>query len=90
MASGGAPADGNLVRVWDAATATMLVEWRLGDFGADSAFFTDDEQVVVVARDVGEVYRTRLCAPLDVLLPLARERVGRALTAGERARYLSP
>jgi WD40 repeat protein len=90
MASGGAPNDGNLVRLWDAATATMLVEWRLGDFGADSAFFADDERVIVMARDVGDVYHTRLCTPLEVLLPLARQRVGRALTAAERARYVSP
>lgn len=30
----------------------MLVEWRLGDFGADSAFFADDERVVVLASPV--------------------------------------
>jgi WD40 repeat protein len=85
MASGGAPNDGNVVRLWDAATATMLVEWRLGDFGADSAFFADDERVVILEKDAADMYHTRLCAPLGVLLQL-----GRTLTAAERARYLLP
>ena len=39
-------------------------------------------------KGAGEVYRTPLCAPLDALVRLARARVGRALTAEERALYL--
>ena len=88
MASGGAPQDGNVSRLWDAATGARLIEWQSGTFGPDAAFFVDGEHVVVLYQGAGLVYRTQLCAPIDALVGLAKARVSRELTAEERARYV--
>jgi len=87
MASGGAPEDGNVTRVWDARTGAKLHEWRSGTFGPDGAFFAGNENVVVLYKGVGLVYRAHVCAPLNRLVTQAKGRVSRVLTPEERARY---
>lgn len=87
MASGGAPEDGDAVRLWDAKSGMLLQELRLGTFGADAALFAGD-RIVVLHDRAAFVYQTPLCGTVSALVRLARARVPRALTAEERATYV--
>jgi uncharacterized protein YecT (DUF1311 family)/Tol biopolymer transport system component len=88
MASGGAPANANVVRLWDAGSATLLRQWHFDRFGPDAAFFAGQDRVVTLYEGEAYVYRTPLCEPLGVLRELAGKRVSRGLTAEERSAYL--
>src|SRR5262249_6347566 len=61
MASGGAPANANVVRLWDAESATLLRQWQFPVFGPDAAFFAGRDRIVALHEGKGYVYRTRLC-----------------------------
>jgi WD40 repeat protein len=88
MASGGAPANANVVRLWDAGSATLLRQWHFDGLGPDGAFFAGHDRVVALYQGEGYVYRTSLCEPLGVLRELAGKRVPRGLTPEERSAYL--
>lgn len=88
MASGGAPANANVVRLWDAGSATLLRQWHFGGLGPDAALFAGQERVVALYRGEAYVYRTELCEPPDLIRRLVAERVTRELTREERSRYL--
>lgn len=90
MASGSPPANANVVRLWEAGTATLLRQWNFDEAvrGPDAAFFAGRDRLVVLSDGAGFVYRTSLCEPLDALRKLAEARVSRALTPEEQATYL--
>jgi WD40 repeat protein/uncharacterized protein YecT (DUF1311 family) len=88
MASGHAPTDGNVVRLWDAASETLLMQWHYDGNGPDGAFFAGAERVVVFYGGEAQVYRTPLCESLALLRELGGRRVTRTLTIDERESYL--
>lgn len=76
-ASGEAPADSNVARLWDAETGTLLREWRFDtrQFGPLAAVFAGRRHALVLFEGNGFVLPTTLCGPEDALIQFARERV---------------
>ncbi len=84
-ASGEAPADSNVARLWDAETGTLLREWRFDtrQFGPLAAVFAGRRHALVLFEGNGFVLPTTLCGPEDALIQFARERVAGRETANE-------
>ncbi len=77
VASGGAPADSNVARLWDAETGTLLREWRFDSrqLGPLAAVFAGRRHALVLFEGDGFVLPTPLCGPEDALIQFAREQV---------------
>ncbi len=77
------------VRVSDAVTGQSLLVLRAPSPVARAAFAGDGRLVVVQLQQGGAVrYACDVCGSAAALLGLARDRIVRPLTAGERRRYL--
>jgi WD40 repeat protein/class 3 adenylate cyclase len=83
---------GDAATIWDLASQRPLVE-LLGHSGAVVAVDFSPDGSAIVSGGVDEsirIWRCEVCAPIDQLLELARERALRDLTPAERARFLHP
>jgi WD40 repeat protein/class 3 adenylate cyclase len=83
-------ASGETVTVWDVASGQRLVELPGHEGPVLTVDFSPDGSLIASGGDDGtiRIQRCEVCAPLDQLLRLARERVTRDLTPAERARFL--
>lgn len=89
MASGGAPPDGNEVRVWDIKTGRDFLRYRSAAHVVYRVFFGSDTSTIIAASMDGLIrkYRCEVCAaPVD-LEKLAKSRISRDFSAEERSRY---
>jgi WD40 repeat protein/energy-coupling factor transporter ATP-binding protein EcfA2 len=81
---------GDAATIWDLAAQRPLVELLGHSGGVGPVDFSPDGSSIVsggVDRSV-RIWRCEVCAPIDQLLGLARERALRDLTPAERARFL--
>jgi WD40 repeat protein len=81
---------GDAATIWDLASQRSLVELLGHSGGVGPVDFSPDGSSIVsggVDRTV-RVWRCEVCAPIDQLLNLARERALRDLTPAERSRFL--
>jgi WD40 repeat protein len=81
---------GDAATIWDLASQRPLVE-LLGHSGAVGPvdFSPDGSSIVSGGGDQSvRIWRCEVCAPIDQLLDLARERALRDLTPAERSRFL--
>jgi WD40 repeat protein len=81
---------GDAATIWDLAAQRPLVELLGHSGGVGPVDFSSDGSSIVsggVDRTV-RAWRCEVCAPIDQLLGLARERALRDLTPAERARFL--
>ncbi|MGH2969087.1 MAG: WD40 repeat domain-containing protein, partial [Solirubrobacteraceae bacterium] len=78
------------VRVWDWATRTEKVRMEGHEGAANDAAFSLDGRLVVSAGDdrTVRVWDCEACGPIKEVLRLARTRVTRRLSPGERRTFL--
>jgi hypothetical protein len=76
IASGDAPDDSDVVRLWDADSGTLLQQRRFHrGLGPLAAVFADRRHILVLFNGDGFVLQTPLCGPEDLLVQTARKRV---------------
>lgn len=75
MASGSAPENADVARLWDTETGALLREWRFHYHNPHGAFFAAPDRIVVLAQGEALVYETPLCEPLDSLRGQAQMRI---------------
>lgn len=83
-------ASGEALTIWDMASGRRLAELPGHEGPVVTVDFSPDGSMIASGGDDGtiRVQRCEVCAPIDELLRLARERVTRELTPAERARFL--
>lgn len=76
--------------LWDASSGRRLLEFGGYDRSRTTAAFSLDGARVATGTAFGQVlvHPCEICGPVENLLAHARSRVGRELTADEKARYL--
>jgi WD40 repeat protein len=76
--------------LWDSSTGKRLMDFGGYDRSRTTAAFSPDGARVATGTAWGQVllHACEICGRLDDLLARARSRVGRTLTADERARYV--
>jgi WD40 repeat protein len=81
---------GDAATIWDLASQRPLVELLGHSGGVGPVDFSPDGSSIVSGGgdQTVRVWRCEVCAPIDQLLDLARERALRDLTPAERARFL--
>jgi len=89
-ARGKPPEDGNSVFLWDAKTGRQLLSYRSATWAVEAVSFANDGKRIFAVGGDGKVrrYDCEVCLPLPALIDLISSRVGRGLSAEERARYV--
>jgi len=89
MASGGAPPDGNEVRVWDIKTGRDFLRYRSAAHVVYRVFFGSDASTIFAASMDGLIrkYHCDVCVAPAVLETLAKSRISREFSAEEHSRY---
>ncbi len=75
------------VRIWAWKSERILTEFSVGDRVLDASFAPRGNEVVTASQAGAQVWSTELAAPIETLERIARQRVTRSLTAGERASF---
>jgi WD40 repeat protein len=80
----------NTAVLWDASSGQRLIDFGGYDRSRTTAAFSPDGARVATGTAWGQVlvHSCEICGSVDDLMARARARVGRALTADERARYV--
>ena len=89
-ARGHPPDDGDSVFLWDAGTGRQLLSYRSAIWAVEAVSFADDGTTILAVggNDKVRKYKCEVCLPLPALNRLIESRIGRGLSAEERARYV--
>lgn len=89
-ARGEPPDDGVAVVVWDASLGRQVLSYRSAGWAVETVSFSNDGTKIFAAGGPATVrrYECEVCLPLPALIDLVSSRLGRGLSAEERAQYV--